>query len=229
MIGTTECLLLAFAFHPFLLIIPFGIIAVIVFVGGIMRAKQRTQQFVEVAEELGLPFFPQGDDGLLGRLSDFHLFSQGRSKRIMNMLHGETNEVEVAIFDYRYTVGSGKDRKTYHQSVIYFHSATLQLPTFAVRPEGMFHKIGALFGYKDIDFESHPLFSKKYLLRGDNEAAIRELFDDRLLSFFEGETKISVEGSRGQLVYYRQKKRIKPADTQNFMKEGFQIFALFRD
>jgi len=190
--------------------------------------KKRTEQFQQVAQDLGLPFFPKGDDSLLERLDHFHLFSQGHSRKIKNMLHGETDDVELAIFGYRYIVGGGKHTHMYNQSVIYFRSPTLNLPQFAVRPEGLFHKVGGAFGYQDIDFETHPQFSRTYLLRGDDELAVRELFSEELLTFFESQQKISVEGGGDQLVFYRGGKRMKPDEVQQFMQEGYRVFALFR-
>ena len=129
------------------------------------RSKEkRTMQLASIAHKLNLPFFPEGDDSLLERLNHFHLLSQGHSDEIWNMLHGETNNVELAVFDYQYTTGSGEHSYIDNQSVIYFRSPKLNLPQFAVRPEGIFHNIGSVLGQKDIDFVSHPDFSKKYLL-----------------------------------------------------------------
>ncbi len=207
-----------------------GVLVLLWFVSYFARRyeKKRTGQFQQIAEELGLPFFPEGDDSLLDGLGHFYLFSQGRSKKIKNMLHGEANDVELAIFDYRYTIGSGKRSHRHKQSVIYFRSPKLSLPRFAVRPEGFFHKIGSIFGYQDIDFETNPRFSAEYLLRGDDESGIRELFSDELLTFFESQEEISVEGGGDQLVFYHQDKRIKPDAAREFMEEGFQVFAHFR-
>jgi len=97
-----------------------------------------------------------------------------------------------------------------------------------LRPEGLMHKIGSLFGYQDIDFDSHPNFSKHYLLRGSDEEAIRELFDDDLLSFFETQEKVCVEADGHDLIIYRQRKRIEPDTVQEFLREGFGIFARLR-
>ncbi len=190
---------------------------------------KRTERLHEIANDLGLPFFPKGDHTIIDRLDRMHLFSQGRSKKLKNMLHGESNNVEVAIFDYRYTVGSGKNSNTYHQTVIYFRSPQLKLPQFDLRPEGFWHKIGSAFGYQDIDFASHPQFSRAYLLRGENEANIRAFFDEELLSFFETQKKISVEARGDQLVFYRQQKRIKPDEVQDFLQDGFQVFSMLKD
>ena len=204
-----------------------SIVGVVIYIAR-RAAQKRTAQFERAAQELGLPFFPQGDELLLDRLGRFHLFSQGRGRKLVNMLHGESDDVELAIFDYRYTTGSGKHSQTHRQSVIYFCSATLHLPKFAVRPEGLFHKIGGVFGCQDIDFQSHSRFSKQYLLRGDDETAVRAVFSDELLTFFENQQKISVEGNGDQLVFYRQRSRIAPDQCKRFMEEGYGVFTRFQ-
>ena len=161
------------------------------------------------------------------RLKTFHLFSKGRSRKIKNLMEGEANKVELAIFDYQYTTGGGEHSHTYRQSILFFRSPKLYLPDFSLRPENVFHKIGGAFGYKDIDFETHPIFSKSYLLRGDNEAAIRGLFNNKLLNFIQSQQKISIEGSGDQLIFYRHKNRVKPEKVESFMEEGFQVFDQF--
>ena len=213
-------------------ILPY-LIGVFLVIGGAIvlsrwSEKKREAQWKQIAEDLGLPFFPQGDGSLISHLHHFHLFSQGRSRKIRNMLHGETDEVELAIFDYRFRTGSGENKRIHRQTVIYFRSSDLKLPQFAVRPEHFFHKIGGAFGYQDIDFETHPEFSKTYLLRGDDESSVRQLFNDSLLKFFESQPKISVEAGGNQLIFYRQRKRTKPDEVRSFMQEGFQVFDQFR-
>ena len=37
---------------------------------------------------------------------------------------------------------------------------------FEMRPENLLNKIGAALGRQDIDFDSNPEFSRRYLLRG---------------------------------------------------------------
>ena len=143
------------------------------------------------------------------------------------MLHSVSEQLEVGIFEYQYTIGSGRHRRTVRQSVIYFRSPELNLPQFALRPENLFHNIGGVFGYQDIDFDSHPQFSKKYLLRGNDEQKVRELFATEVLGFFEGQDGISTKGGGDQLIFYRLGKRIKPEDVRPFIEEGLEVFRLF--
>ena len=64
------------------------------------------------------------------------------------------------MFACRYVTGGGKHTRVIRQTVIYFRSPQLHLPEFALRPENLFHKMGAAFGYQDIDFDSHRKFVK---------------------------------------------------------------------
>ena len=91
---------------------------------------------------------------LLSPLSHLHLFSRGHSQRAHNVLIRQEGDAQVAVFDYRYTVGHGKNSQRYKQTVIHFRSDKLNLPCFNLRPESIFHKIGSVFGYQDIDFDN---------------------------------------------------------------------------
>ncbi len=211
-----------------------GTILLVVFWGVSHREKQRTEQLKLVAAQMGLPFYPTGDSALMEKLSGFHLFSQGRSRKIRNLLHGVSGQlgipedVEVGIFGYRYTTGGGQHSRTTRQSVIYFRSPQLNLPQFALRPENLFHRIGDVLGYQDIDFDSYPTFSAKYLLRGNDERKVRDVFTHEVQAFFEAKEGVSTEGDGDQLIFYRGRKRIKPEDVRAFMEEGLQVFRLFK-
>jgi hypothetical protein len=190
--------------------------------------KKRTEAFQKVAEEFGFEFLPKGDPGLLGSLSRFYLFSQGHSKKLFNLMSGTTRDLQVNIFDYRYIVGYGKHQKTYQQSVICFEAEDMDLPSFNLRPESFWHKIGAVFGYKDISFDSHPDFSKRYLLRGPDEDEIREVFTPEVLDFLEETNSVCIEAEGPQLIFYRSSKRLKPDESKKLMSEGFDILSVFR-
>src|SRR5207237_8398116 len=100
-------------------------------------------------------------------------------------IYGEANGGKAAVFDYVYVTGYGKNSQTHYQTVVYIEPAKLRVPYFSVRPEGFFTKFLTAFGYQDIDFGQRPEFSKKYVLRGQDEQGIRHTCNDCLLSFFE--------------------------------------------
>jgi hypothetical protein len=190
--------------------------------------KRRTEKLRQVSMRIGLTFQPKGDKSLIEQLSHFNLFSQGRSKKIKNMFSGQQRHTQVAIFGYKYTTGSGKHTRTHQQTVMYCQASQLNLPGFALRPENIFHKVGKVFGYKDIDFTSHPTFSKKYLLRGDDEDSVRRVFEGHVLSYFENQPGVCAEGRGDQLIVYRPEKRVKPEEIHTFIEDGFRVLEVFK-
>ena len=114
------------------------------------------------------------------------------------------------------------------QAAVSIRSPQLNLPQFALRPQHLFHRIGEVFGYQDIDFDYHPQFSKNYLLRGNNEQQVRKLFTNEVLGFFESQDGVSTEGDGDQLIFYRALTRIKPEDVHLFREEGLRVFRLFK-
>lgn len=213
--------------EPILVIV--GVLALICTIGAISMHfdKKRTAAFEAVAQSMNFSFSKDASTGLLEAASTFHLFSQGHSRRIKNVMKGVANEIAVKIFDYRYTVGHGKNSHTYNQTVILFTSGRLQLPAFTMRPENLFHKIGGAFGYQDIDFDQNPTFSKNYLLRGPEERSIRDAFTRDVLSHFEQQKGICVEAEGNTLCFYRGSKKVAPDRISSLLQEGFGVFGLF--
>ena len=72
----------------------------------IQAAKKRTSMLQQVAQQLGIPFSPN-QGAFLRRLHRFPAFSPKRQMSIRNMLHGERQDVEFAIFDSRMSFQSG--------------------------------------------------------------------------------------------------------------------------
>jgi hypothetical protein len=215
-------------------VFPIVVVVAIVFVvaavayTAYLAEKKRTEELKQLAEGLGFEFEPYGNAAFLQGLSNFHLFSQGHSRKVSNLLRGMTQELEVAIFDYTYITGSGKHRHVWNHSVICFQFEGPGLPPFSLRPENVGHKIGAWFGYQDIDFDTHSDFSRKYLLRGGDENAVRGLFTGAVLDFYEEKPGVCTEGAGHTLVFYRQAVRVRPQAIRSFMEEGFAVLSLYR-
>ena len=186
--------------------------------------KKRTEAFCVSASELGLEFSAEKNDALLEKMQIFTLFNKGHSRKMKNVMTALTDVAQMSIFDYQFTTGGGQSSHTHAHTVVAMESDSLLLASFAMHPERFFHKIGAKLGMQDIDFDSHPDFSSSFLLGGDDEEAIRELFDSTLLDFFTTRTGISVEAKTGIFIY-RRAKRVKPQEVHALMDEAFQVYA----
>lgn len=188
--------------------------------------KNRREALQQLANEMRWTFSPQGDEGLLSALGGFSLLSRGHSRRMSNVLRGSAKDVPAAVFDYQYSTGSGKSRHTSHFTAACIGVSGPPLPRFTLRPEQFFDKVGDLVGFKDIDFESFPEFSKRYLLRGENEQEVRRLFGTRAIGFIEKEAGLCMEGERDQLLVYRARRRLRVEEIRPLLDLGLRILAL---
>lgn len=191
------------------------------------KAAERMRAMQQAAVLLGWAFAADAPLSMISGLERHHLFSQGHSKKIYNMMYGMVDGSRASIFDYTYTVGHGKNQATYNQSVIYFQSERLNLPFFSLRPEGFGHKLISVFGYQDIDFSNRPTFSGNYLLRGQDEQAIRRIFQEHVLSYYENNPKLSTDGGGNEIFFYRQHVRLDPPAARTFLDSGLSMLKLF--
>jgi hypothetical protein len=192
-----------------------------------LKRKGRMEAMRRAAEEMGFTFSPKGDADALRGLSSGYLFSQGVSKKVTSLMRGVADGLEVLVFDYGYSVGGEENLENPTQTVILFRSPELDLPAFCVRPKSVLHRLASLFGYQDIAVDGHPVFSKNYLLRGRDEAGVRRLFNDEVLSYYERGSSLFTEGGGQQFVLYRWAKPLEPENLRFFVQEGFEVLALF--
>jgi hypothetical protein len=199
-------------------------------VGGLVYAsrlveRKRTEEMRGAATALGWSFAPEQPLDVIPGGEHFTLFAEGRDRRIRNFMAGRRGDTRAAVFDYHYTTGSGKSTTHWRQTVLYLGSERLDLPTFSLRPENVFHRIGSVFGYQDIDFEDRPRFSGACLLRGRNEAAVREAFGPAVTAFFEENPGLCADAGGGEVFVWRSMKLAKGAEVPALAERGAELLA----
>lgn len=187
--------------------------------------NRRTEEMKETATMLGMDYQEKDEYGMLSLLKDFKLFKKGTSKRINHIIRSKelVEDLDISIFDYRYTISTGKSSHTYKQTVFFVQSKKLELPEFYMKPEHFFHKVAAYLGWEDIDFETHPTFSDQYHLKGEDEDSIRRMMNEEVLHFFTIEKEWSLEGIGYFLIFYRNKKLLSKEAIQDFCEKGIHI------
>ena len=190
--------------------------------------KRRTDALQAAARSLNLSFSKEGSDSFAAFINGFDLFSRGTRQEASNVFSGHVNGTDITIMDYRFTVPGGNSGYVWTTTVIVLQSSLLRLPASLLRPEMLNDKIGGIFGYQDIDFESHPKFSKRYVVEGDDEEAVRNIFTDCLLAYYEEHTGLHTEGDGDTLLVYRSGRRIAAQKIRSRLDEGFAIFELVK-
>ena len=202
-------------------------VIIIIAWAGYVYAKKRSNAFFEFARRRGLSFSKNYEINEALKSADFRLLHKETSGKAANLVSGDTDGAGVMIFDFTYRAGAGQASTTYRQTVCILKSEKMNLPVFQLYPENIFYRISALLGEQDINFRSHAEFSGSYVLRGDDEYSVRNIFTDNVISYFAGHKGLSVEGNRQMLMIYRNATLIRTGEIQSFLAEGIKILRLF--
>ena len=194
----------------------------------VLLERRRSGKIQEIANRLGLTFRrkPTDADNLLP--TGCHVAEIGHGRAVSNVLEAaRTDELNLTLFDYQYTIGHGKSSNTVYQTITRMQSDLFRLPAFLLFPETLLAKMGKMFGRADINFPDSPEFSRKYILRGDDETAIRGLFTPALRQALEGQDRLTIEGAGPLLFIFRKGRRLKPDQLPARIEQDKRIAALF--
>jgi hypothetical protein len=196
-----------------------GVLAVVIFLFQRKQARERALAMQAAAQQIGFNFF--GNDETRAISVWTALFRRGGARRFRNIMNGSAAGFEVSLFDYSYTISTGKSSSTYTQTVAAFIQGLL-LPVFDLHREGFLDRVGDVFTHSDIDFDSNPEFSRLYHLSGDDKDGIRVLFAPALLAFLEGlspDIGWHIEGNGSTLILYRSNQTVAAEQLQQFLDE----------
>ncbi|MEM1239525.1 MAG: hypothetical protein AAGI45_06785 [Cyanobacteria bacterium P01_H01_bin.26] len=192
-----------------------------------MLERRRTEAIKQLADTLGFDYCEHPQTHLPNTIWRFNLFNKGRGRRLKNLIQGSQDGVRVSIGEYKYTQGTQKNRHTHWQTVVFMESDRLNLPSFLLIPENLFHKIGTLFGCQDINFDAYPEFSSLYVLKGSDEEDIRQRFHDGVLHFYQNHPRMSTEGAGPMFIYYRSNRRMQLSSWQSLLNEAMEAYEQF--
>ena len=152
-------------------------------------------------------------------LKKFHFFEIRPVERKSNSLKGRFEDLDMSweISDVTFNEGDAFSAETFNTTVMVLNINT-SIPTFTMEKEGVFEKlfdrVMAFTGYKDIDFEMYPDFSKRFLITGKEASEIRSFFTEELIHFFEHHQIYHVESNGEAIIIFD---RIKLARTDETM------------
>ncbi|MDA9139801.1 SulP family inorganic anion transporter [Flavobacteriaceae bacterium] len=151
-------------------------------------------------------------------LKQFHFFEIRPIERKSNSLIGQFDDMDVSwqISDVTFNEGDAFSAETFNTTLIVL-KLNKKIPVFTMEKEGLFEKIFdrvmALTGYKDIDFEMYPDFSRKFLITGKNESEIRSFFSKELVGFFEKNQIYHVESNGEAIIIFDKIKLARTDET----------------
>ncbi|BAO77615.1 SulP family inorganic anion transporter [Winogradskyella sp. PG-2] len=167
-------------------------------------------------------------------LKKFHFFEIRPIERKSNCLKGTFKGLDVSweIADVTFSEGAAFTAETFNTTLMIL-KLPKKIPVFTMEKEGVVDKIidrvRAYSGYKDIDFEMYPDFSKKFLILGNKEAEIRSFFTDEIIRFFENHQIYHLESNGEALVIYDKIKLARTDETIAFIDYGKELSTLLNE
>ena len=237
------------------LLFEFGWVIPVLVVGSIIwsviKGRKRAKEMREAGASLNLREASKSDkQALEDHIDQSRLFSDGSSWP-KTVLVGDVNGVQVTLADYNFSTPVTK-RKT-KTTLLTIQTNSLSLPPFTLMPSGwLIDSLSSLVGYRDINFDSHPQFSKQYLLRAFDEddlgnefslyeepsssalkesktdqPIVRDLFTNELLDLLETNSGVSLEGRGDQFILRRfTSQRVPANELTAFVELGVKILSL---
>jgi hypothetical protein len=190
----------------------------------------RKEKYRFLCDANDMAFVDKDEFGTKAYLKPFELFKISNGKiRNLCQKKSPSMDTEINLFDYKYTVSTGKTYHTFDQTVFFVNSKLLGLPEFRMKPENLGHKIANFLGWEDIDFEKYPAFSDKYHLTGEHEDFIRHTFDDNILKFFSTTSGWTIEAANYYMIFYSFNSLVPENILSDFYRLGNGVFDLFKD
>ncbi len=186
------------------------------------QLSPRQQRLQHIAEQQGYVFQSQVNWNT-SYLNNFQFFETRPIERKSNSLSGAYPEhgVRWEMADVTFNEGVSLASEIFHATVeVVF--LPVQTSKFVLEKEGFFDKlfdrVMAFSGYKDIDFELFPDFSRKYLLMAEDEEEVRRFFRPELIRLLEKGRIHHIESNGEALLIFRHLKLARTDETLRMLK-----------
>ena len=216
------------------LAVPFIILAVILYIiinllsYLLTKDKKRIKEIQDysakndiVYNEDGTSFLDFAEGFSLTHLKD------GRHHEWNNEQYGKRGDIEFFIVENSYYTGSRNPSHNYN-TLCLLKKTNLKMPYFYLKERFLYLSPSPDKG--DICFSEDIAFTKKYILRSNNESEVKAFFDNSKRKFFLNNSYISdyeIEGiGDSLLIVYRDTLNIK--DRMHLLETGIKILNSFK-
>ncbi len=160
--------------------------------------------------------------------SNWQFYALSIRKRIVsikNILSFNEGHINYNVADM--TVQEGAMTTAERDSVTVVKMSGIKgVPNFYMHKTYLTDKIKESFGNEDINFESHPKFSDKFVLRTDKqEKEVREFFTPELLTYFEQFDDCYFSGNGKDLVFHMGDKLLSVEEIEDLINNAKQIIS----
>jgi len=161
-----------------------------------LQTEKRREALLALAERRGWSFNSEHDDGMESRYASFSCLQSGSGRYAYNILEGPVREGRICGFDYHYetqsTDSQGHSTTDHHYFSAVVIDTGLALKPLLIRPETFFDKIGELFGFDDIDFESAE-FSRRFCVKAEDRRFAFDVISQSTMEFLLAAPEFAIQ------------------------------------
>jgi len=182
--------------------------------------KKRRKQYLSLAEKLHYNILEMEtlDKQSVKEMPTLARIEKGKSK-VVGYIYKNELKIRTAIFEC-----NGISYVYVDDRLISYET---NIPDFTIAKEFLSDRIVERFGAQDIDFKEYPEFSHKYVLKGADEQAIRNLFQEPVIRFFEKHDGLYMEVHNNKILIHKNKV-LKPEELEYFLEEGIEFSNILR-
>ena len=163
---------------------------------GMIAAKKRREELLQLAAKLGFSFVPEKDYDLAKHYGFLDKLAQGSNRYAFNILSGRYQNHVVHAFDYHYethsTDSKGRQQTHHHYLSCFVLRLPQTFPELTIGREGWLSKVAQVFGYDDIDFESAE-FSRAFCVRSKDKKFAYDVCHAQMMEYLLANRDLSVE------------------------------------
>ncbi|MEQ8238753.1 MAG: SulP family inorganic anion transporter [Cyclobacteriaceae bacterium] len=186
--------------------------------------SEHQQLLAEIAEKSNM-FYTPSKTMSFKDFDGFSFIKSGRIEYAQNLITGVFEEIRFLYSEiiYDLTLDTKSADSILPALILKKESGKKPFPIFTLELESLYDKVNDLAIGQDIDFENHPIFSDRFLLRGPDESAVREFFNPVILSFIETYLAYHIESNGKSLIVYRFDGKMGKEETTSLIKFGKQL------
>jgi len=179
-------------------------------------------------EDKDLAFYPQKQRNP-GKFRDLPIQKGNKILFEENVIVYYPGDARIEVSDITLSEGARQEQDDTHLTVMHLTDLDMHVPDFALEPERLWSRFSELVSGKDIDFAEFPEFSEKYYLRGDDETAIRNFFNESLIKFLESRDDMHVECHKHRMLIYKKRDLLDVAEIEDIEKFAEELIRVMTE
>lgn len=181
--------------------------------------SSRDKELQNYATSKGLTYNPGSIFGY--EFKNFNLLSNMTIDRAQNVIMGSNFQIADIQATERLNLDGGDLNFTA------FVMPKTDKPKFILSDSNFYDSIQDLFSHKDIKFESHPEFTRSYLLTSENEEETRQLFSAEVLEYLEKHRDYKIEVNEQFILVFNSQKILNIKEIEELRTFSNEILGMF--